>query len=78
MDDRRYQIEMDLHYGHIISLTSPQFTPQGAVAVVTSMECLDWLEELVNRLWVPDVGAKSPPYRGMPFVILALDKGEGV
>ena len=48
----------------------------GAVAVVNSMECLDWLEDLVDRLWIPSLEAESrqPPYRGMPLVILALDK----
>ncbi len=76
IDDRRYQIEMNLLHGHNInSLTTPDFTPQGAVAVVTSLECLDWLEELLNRLWVPHVGGKPPPYRGMPLIVLALDKG---
>ena len=45
----------------------------GAVAVVTSMECLDWLEDLLNKLWVPG-GNIKPHYRGMPLVILAVDE----
>jgi len=75
IEERRYQVELSLHHGHISSLTTPDFTAQGAVVVVTSLECLDWLEELIGRLWLPEVGAKTPPYRGMPLVILALDKG---
>ena len=44
--------------------------------MVNSMECLDWLEDLVGRLWIPslEAGLTQPPYRGMPLVILALDK----
>ena len=47
--------------------------PSGAVAVVTSMECLDWLGDLLNELWVPG-GNTKPCYRGMPLVILAVDE----
>ena len=68
-------MELGLQHGHISTLSSQEFTPQGAVAVVTSLECLDWLEDLIGRLWLPEVGRKTPPYRGMPLVILALDKG---
>ena len=74
---RSYQLEIDLfHGGEIPSLTKSEFTPQGAVAVVTSMECLDWLEELLTRLFVPGEDDKSP-YRGMPLVVMALDRAEG-
>ena len=76
IDEKRYQLEMELHHGHITSLTSSEFVPQGAIAVVTSLECVEWLEEVVERLWLPDVGGKLPPYRGMPLIILALDKGK--
>lgn len=73
--ERRYQIEMALQHGNNIeSLTSKDFIPQGAVAVVTSKECTDWLRALVERLWLFDIGGTAP-YRGMPLVILALDKG---
>ena len=44
----------------------------GAVAVVTSLECLDWLEDLLNELMVPGEDIR-PHYRGMPLVILAVD-----
>ena len=46
----------------------------GAVAVATSMACIDWLEGLLARLWMPS-GEDTPGYRGMPLVILALDTG---
>ena len=41
--------------------------------MVTSMECLDWLDNLLNELWVPG-GNTKPRYRGMPLVILAVDE----
>ena len=50
----------------------------GSVAVVNSMECIDWLEDVLTRLWVPEVMTSLPPYRGMPLVILALDKEAGM
>ena len=79
--ERTYQIEMSLHHGHHIhSLTSNEFVPQGAVAVVTSLKCIDWLKDIVERLWVPvgvmEKSGSLPPYRGMPLIILALDKGK--
>ena len=75
--DSKYQVEISVeHGGDIHSLSSKEFVPQGAVAVVNSLECIDWLRDLVERLWLPQVGRKSPPYRGMPLIILALDKGE--
>ena len=40
--------------------------------MVNSMECLDWLENLLQLLWLPGDTATSP-YRGLPLVILALD-----
>ena len=54
------------------------FCLPGAVAVVTSMECLDWLEKLLHSLWIPELGEArtDPPYRGMPLVILALDNSK--
>ena len=56
------------------SLSTPQYsTLSGAVAMVTSVNCLDWLEKLLNELWVPG-GNTKPRYRGMPLVILAVDK----
>ena len=47
----------------------------GAVAVVNTMECLDWLEKVLTKHWIPTADSK-PPYRGMPLVILALDGGK--
>ena len=44
----------------------------GAVAVVNTMECLGWLEKVLERHWIPH-SDMMPPYRGMPLVILALD-----
>ena len=38
------------------------------------MECIEWLEDLLNRLWIPSDPHTHPPYRGMPLVILALDR----
>ncbi len=46
--------------------------------MVNSMECIDWLEDVLTRLWVPEVMTSLPPYRGMPLVILALDKEAGM
>jgi len=48
------------------------YSSTGAVAVVTSLECLDWLEDLLNELMVPGEDLR-PHYRGMPLVILAVD-----
>ena len=57
-----------------MTLSTPQYsTLSGAVAMVTSVNCLDWLEELLNGLWVPG-GNTKPRYRGMPLVILAIDE----
>ena len=73
---------MNYHYGHnIYYLNTDGFVPYGAVAVVTSMECVDWLRELVSHLWLFKVGEEEEeegvaPYRGMPLIILALDPGE--
>lgn len=76
IDDHAHQMEMSLHHGHHIhSLTSTDFVPHGAVAVVTTPQCVDWLKDLVWRLWLLQVGKKAP-YRGMPLIVLALDKGE--
>ena len=36
------------------------------------MECLVWLERVLQLLWIPG-GDIAPPYRGLPLVILALD-----
>lgn len=44
----------------------------GAVAVVNSEECLIWLEQVLQSLWIPFGDAPSL-YRGLPLVILALD-----
>ena len=44
----------------------------GAVVVVNSEECLIWLEEVLQSLWIPR-GDTPTPYRGLPLVILALD-----
>ena len=59
-------IYIDIHYItiHLYIL--------GAVVVVNTMECLEWLEKVLNRHWIP-TSDSSPPYRGMPLVILALD-----
>ncbi len=81
MDDKTYRMEMALQYGHHIhSLNTNNFVPHGAVAVVTSLECIDWLKDLVERLWLFEVGggaeSRQAPYRGMPLIILALDKGK--
>ena len=46
-------------------------TTTGAVAVVNSNGCLNWLERVLELLWIP--GGDMPPYRGLPLVILALD-----
>ncbi len=80
VEDRKYQIEMSLCHGNdISSLTSRDFVPQGAVAVVTSLECCDWLQELLTRLWLPGQQKDfDPPYRGMPLIILALDKSKDI
>ena len=40
--------------------------------MVNSMECLNWLEQLLELLWIPGSDA-APPYQGLPLVILALD-----
>ena len=47
----------------------------GAVAVVNTKECLEWLEKVLERHWIPKSDT-SPPYRGMPLIILALDESE--
>ena len=77
--DSVYQLELSLHHGHHIhSLNTNGFLPHGAVAVVTTLEGVEWLRDLVDRLWlfkVGDSGSRKPPYRGMPLIILALDKG---
>ena len=38
----------------------------GAVAMVNSMECLNWLEQVLVLLWIPG-GDSSPPTRGCPW-----------
>ena len=79
IDDRSYQIDMSLQHGHgIHSLYNGSFLPHGAVAIVTSLQCVDWLWDLVERLWLFEVGGKESyaPYRGMPLIILTLDKRE--
>ena len=69
---------MSLQDGHHIhSLTTQDFVPNGAVAVVTSLQCVEWLRALVQHLWLFKVGERAP-YRGMPLIILALDKGKTV
>ena len=78
--EKRFEIVMSLHHGNSIdSLTSNEFVPHTAVAVVTSLECVDWLEDVVRRLWLPEGRAEKscnlPSYRGMPLIMLALDKG---
>lgn len=76
IDDKLYEIEMSPQHGHHIhSLTAEDFIPNGAVAVVTSMQCLEWLRDVVDHLWLFKVGGEAP-YRGMPLIILALDRGE--
>ena len=45
----------------------------GAVAVVNTMECVGWLEKVLERFWIPH-SDMMPPYRGMPLIILALDE----
>ena len=72
---------MSLQHGHDIhSLNTDSFLPHGAVAIVNSLECIDWLRDVVERLWLfVEVGGekeKHAPYRGMPLIILALDKRE--
>ena len=47
----------------------------GAVAVVNTMECINWLEKVLNRHWLSSSDMR-PPYKGMPLVILALDSSE--
>ena len=77
--ERMYHLDLSLHYGHHIhSLNTDTFTPHGAVAVVTTLEGVKWLQDLVKRLWLFRVGEENshtPPYRGMPLIILALDRG---
>lgn len=74
VDDRSYQLEMAVFHGDSLeTITSSEFLPQGAVAVVTSIDCVNWLQKLLQKLWLPGEGC-SPPYRGMPMVILALDE----
>ena len=74
-----YRLDLALHHGHHIhSLNTNTFTPQAVVAVVTTLECVKWLRDLVERLWLFNVGEDNshmPPYRGMPLIVLALDKG---
>ena len=58
------------------SPVSLAFFPIGAITVVDSMECLNWLEEVLNRLWIPGnptLDTTHPPCRGMPLVILVMD-----
>ena len=78
--EHMYQLDLSLHHGHHIhSLNTNGFTPHGAVAVVTSLEGVAWLRDLVERLWmfkVGEEGARKAPYRGMPLIVLALDKGK--
>ncbi len=72
-----YQLELSLHHDQIETLNT-KFTPHGAIAMVTTLEEVEWLRNLVERLWLFKVGEKDncmPPYRGMPLIILALDKG---
>lgn len=76
-----YHIELSLHHGHHIhSLNTEGFVPHGAVAVVTSVDCVNWLRDLVERLWLFRVGegeeSHVAPYRGMPLIVLALDRGK--
>lgn len=72
---RKYSLQLEVFHGEELdSITTQDFAPQGAVAVATSMACIDWLEGLLARLWVPS-GEDTPGYRGMPLVILALDTG---
>ncbi len=79
--DCTYQLELSLHHGHHIhSLNTNTFTPHGAVAVVMTLEGVEWLRDLVERLWLFGVGegrdSRAGPYRGMPLIILALDRGK--
>ncbi len=75
--EHTYQLELSLHHGQIKTL-STKFMPQGAIAVVTTEEEMEWLRDMVERLWLFKVGENDtcmPPYRGMPLIILALDRG---
>lgn len=74
--DKTYHIDMSIQHGHHIHSLTTDFVPHGAVAVVTTLECVDWLEDLVARLWGGGDDTSTTPYRGMPLIILALDKGE--
>ena len=53
-----YGTPMYMYTVHVLSV--------GAVAMVNSMESLNWLEQLLVLLWIPG-GDASPPTRGCPW-----------
>ncbi|KAL5480091.1 hypothetical protein EMCRGX_G023713 [Ephydatia muelleri] len=72
LDGHTYRPEIASFHGDVTTLSSEQFTPQCAILVVNSTQCLDWLESVAKTLFLP-VGNSVPAYRGMPVIILAID-----
>ncbi len=79
--EHAYQLELSLHHGHQIETLNTKFVPHGAIGVVTTLEDVEWLRELTERLWLFEVqenDCSTSPYRGMPLVILSLDEGTAI